>query len=158
MARVRIKIGDGLNTLGPRLRQAVTVAREGQRLHAETQIKQSLRNVNAVASQELLNSTATELSSDMRQLRAGVTAKQGKWVEVGRKPGKVPAWRVFRPILRAWATLKGIAIDDGGLYAIARKLREQGFAGRYPIQKARDAMSPGLFNILRNALGAALRK
>lgn len=140
------------------LKQGIANGRTGQKLYAVTVIKQSIRGVNAVASKQLVNTVDATLSTNLTSLKAGTVAKQGYWIEYGRKPNKpVPAWEKFKLILRAWAAAKGLLVDDSGLWFIAKKIREKGWPGRFPVKKARDAMSPGLKNILAQAIVDKLR-
>lgn len=157
MSGVKVTISPKLQALPYNLRQGLIAGRERQRTFAIAAVKLSIRNVNAIASRKLFASVDGTTSDDLTSIRVGPKAAQGYWIEYGRKPGSMPRWAVFRDILRAWATAKGLNIDDGGLYAIARKIRELGWPARRPVQKARNMMAGQLKVILARAIGDKLR-
>lgn len=153
MATIRITISPELTSLPQRMAQRAETAQKSTAALLIRQEQQSIRDVGAVASQELVNSVEEFDSNDTR-VRVGSKKPQADYVENGRKPGKVPAWREFKPILEAWAASKGLHFDN--LYAVAQKLRKFGFygqnsEGKKPFQKARDKSEPMIVELWQKA-------
>lgn len=151
MAFVKVTISPDLLTFERRALQKLAVGREGVALFGETQIKQQIRAVDAVASGNLLNSVQ-RLDAPQDTIRIGSEKIQAKFVEEGRPPGKVPRWSIFKPILEAWAKAKRINIPEDKLYAVAVKIRNEGFKGRFPFRKAAEISAPGVARILERSL------
>lgn len=151
MATVKITISPDLLNFEQRVLQKLAIGRGGVALYAETQIKQQVRAVDAVASGGLVNSVR-RLASANNVIRVGSDKIQATFVEEGRKPGKIPRWSVFKPILQAWAKAKGLNIPEGALYPIALKIKEQGFKGRFPFRKAMELSTSGVVRILERSL------
>ena len=151
MGTVKVTISPDLLAFERRAMQKLAIGREGVALRVETEIKQQIRAVEAVASGSLLDSVR-RLDSPSNVIRVGSDKIQAKFVEEGRPPGKVPQWSVFRPILQAWAKSKGINIPEDKLYAVAVKIRRDGFKGRFPFKKAAEIATPGVLRILSNSL------
>lgn len=151
MGTVKITISPDLLAFEQRAKQGLAIGRQGVALHLETQIKQQIRAVDAVASASLLNDVR-RLQSDANVIRVGSDKVQAQFVEEGRKPGPVPRWSAFKPILQAWAKAKGLSIPENALYPIALKIREKGFKGRFPFKNAAETATPGALRILSNAL------
>lgn len=151
MAFVKITISQDLANFEQRALQKLANGREGVALYVETQIKQQVRAVDAVASGGLLNSVR-RLASPNNVIRVGSEKIQAKFVEEGRKPGHVPRWSVFKPILQAWAKAKGVNIPEDKLYAVAVKIRKEGFKGRFPFRKAMEFSESGAVRILERSL------
>lgn len=159
MARVRVTVSESLNQLPVRLRRNVVIAQTAQKLYAETVIKQSIRSVGAVASKQLLDTIESQpviVAAPVGKIAVGSPVKQAFWIENGRRPGPVPRWAQFKPILRAWAAAKGLDISDSGLWFIAKKIRAEGFTAREPFKKARAAMAGGLFRFITDGIRKAI--
>jgi hypothetical protein len=144
---VKITISPELLNLSRRAAQKLAVGQQAIALYGETQIKQQIRAVDAVASGSLLNNVR-RLNAPSNVVRIGSDKIQAQFVEEGRPPGPVPRWSVFKPILQAWAKAKGLNIPESALYPIALKIKEQGFKGRFPFKKAAEISAPGAVRIL----------
>ena len=148
---IKITISPDLLAFQPRAMQKLAIGKQGVASYLETQIKQQIRTVDAVASGSLLNDVR-RLPSESNVIRVGSDKIQAQFVEEGRPPGKVPRWSEFKPILQAWAKAKGLSIPENALYPIALKIREKGFKGRFPFKKAAESATPGALRILSNSL------
>jgi len=153
MATLRITISPQLQSLPQRMAQRAKTARAESAELLKRNTQQSIRDVGAVASQELVNSVE-KFDSREDRVRVGSRKPQADYVENGRKPGKVPLWREFKARLEAWAASKGLRFDN--LYAVAQKLRKHGFygqnsEGKKPFAKAAKASEPGIVAIWRRA-------
>lgn len=151
MAFVKVTISADLLTFERRALQKLAIGSEAVALYGTTQIKQQIRAVDAVASGNLVNSVQ-RLTSPTNTVRIGSDKIQAKFVEDGRPPGPVPRWSVFKPILAAWARAKGLNIPENKLYAVAIKIRNEGFKGRFPFRKAAEISAPGVVRILERSL------
>lgn len=153
MATIKVTISPQLRSLPNRMAQRAKTARTESAELLKRNTQQSIREVGAVASQELVNSIEEFRSGDNR-VRVGSKKPQAEYVEHGRKPGKVPPWREFKAQLEAWATAKGLHFDN--LYAVAQKLRKYGFygknsEGKRPFAKAATASRPMIVALWRKA-------
>lgn len=151
MAAVKITISPDLLNFERRAMQKIAIGSEGVRLYGATIIKQEIRKADAVASGALMNSVRP-LDAPSNVIRIGSDKIQAQFVEEGRKPGKIPSWSVFKPILQAWAKSKGLNIPESALYPIALKIKEQGFKGRFPFKKAAEIAAPGVVRIFERSL------
>lgn len=129
---IEVVISDDLLNLPDTLARA---AREAQRAGADqvlNESRESLKSVGAFATGGLSNSGRVEPAGN--NTLAVKFDSPADIIERGRRPGPVPRWSVFEPMLRAWANAKGLSIDN--LYPIALKIRREGFKGRYPFRQA----------------------
>jgi len=153
MATLRITISPQLQSLPQRMAQRAKAAREDSAKLMIANTEQSIRDVGADASHELVNSVE-EFDPREDRVRVGSKKPQADYVENGRKPGKVPPWREFKAILEKWAAAKGLHFDN--LYAVVQKLRKVGFygqsaEGKKPFQKARDKSEPMIIALWQKA-------
>lgn len=159
MARVRVTVSESLVTLPQRLKRNIVLAQGAQQQYAVAQVKSQIQSVNAIASRQLIDTITAEplvIVENTRLVKVGSPAKQAFWIENGRRPGPVPHWEQFKPILRAWAAAKGLQFSDSALWFIAKKIRAQGFTAREPFKKARAAMAGGLFTFVREGVRRAI--
>lgn len=146
---LKVTISAGLLNLPQRIDRCVKIARNGSQQLATTIIKQEIRSVGAVASQELVNSVRT-LKNTADTDTVGSNVKQAYFIEFGRKPGPVPRWRIFKPILRKWANFKGLALSDSVLYLIGQKIKREGYKARQPFHKAANILLPKVGRLWRS--------
>lgn len=96
--------------------------------------QRKIQEVGAVASKRLFFSVR-ELERKPGVISVGSTLPQAGIIENGRRPGqKIPPWRIFKPILEAWAHAKGLQIDN--LYPVALKIKRDGIKARHPFKFA----------------------
>ena len=146
---IKVTISPSLLALPARINQRTTIARNGAENLIQTGIKQEYRAVNAVASEATVRSVKVlNRTSDTSTI--GPTTPQAFWIERGRKPGPVPRWSVFKPILRAWANFKRLAFSDSVLYLIGQKIKRTGYPGRYPVRNAAAKLRPKVGNLFRS--------
>lgn len=150
MAQVKVTLSADLITLPGRIDRRIGAARRASANLLEINVKGQIIEVGAVASKDLLNSVDLLAFRD-DFVSVGSAKPQAYFVEHGRKPGPVPRWSVFKPILRAWADAKGLAIPDSALYPIALKIRREGFKGRFPFEKAARISEPQIVRVFNRA-------
>src|SRR3990172_11974888 len=146
---IRVTISPTLLNLPQRIRQRVAIARNGSELLIQTGIKLECRAVNAVASEATLKSVKV-INRTKDTSTIGATTPQAFWIEHGRKPGPVPRWSIFRPILRLWANFKRLAFSDSVLYLIGQKIKREGYPGRFPVRTAAAKLRPKVGNLFRS--------
>lgn len=145
---ITITISKALLTLPDRIDAAYSASLDKSSAAIAEQIRAQYEEDNAIASRATYNSVR-ELEARRDFRRIGADTLQAQFVERGRRPGKVPAWIEFKPILRKWADDKGLGFSDSALYLIARKIRRQGFAGRYSVKVSAEKVSPEVWRIFQ---------
>lgn len=105
--------------------------------------------MDAVASEDTVKSVKViKRTGDISTV--GATTVQAFFIEKGRKPGPVPRWSIFKPILRRWANFKRLAFSDSVLYLIGQKIKREGYPGRYPIRTAAAKLRPRVALLFRS--------
>lgn len=104
----------------------------------QTEIIRAIKEVDAVASGELLRSvTVSTLTSSADFFTANVSssAHHAKFVEEGAKytTRQPPAQRIYE-----WMIVKGLQPSMSGAFAIARKIKERGLPEKRPFQTGTD--------------------
>lgn len=148
---IRVRVPEELYRLPQRIERALAIARTGAAQVIETEIRQRYREDDAVASGATVQSVRT-IENRRDRVRVAADTLQAQFVELGRRAGPVPSWRVFKPILRQWASNKGLNFDDSTLWFIARKIRLRGFKGRHSVEVAAQTVADKVGRVFRAAL------
>ena len=105
---------------------------------------------------ELLKSVDTDVDETEQMIEGRVFSdvEHAEWVEEGRPPGPVAV-----EIIIEWMLDKGIQPREGetleqSAHLIARKIRREGYEGRYPFARALD----GADDLLTEAIHAATER
>lgn len=146
---LKVSISLSLLALPSRIKQRAVIARNGAELLIQRGVKESYRAVEAVASEATVKSVKV-IKRTPSTSTIGATTPQAYWIERGRKPGPVPRWSIFRPILRKWANFKGLSFSDSALYLIGQKIRREGYKGRYPVRAAAAKLRPKVASLFRS--------
>lgn len=138
---IKVTISPDLLSLPTRLDQRMATTRKTVAELVTIQVKSQVQVVGAIASGKLQNSIK-QFPTKKDRVSVGSDVVQAYFIENGRKPGPVPRWSVFKPILRTWAVSKGLNLTDGVLYAIAQKIRKEGYKARRPFAKTKKIVEP----------------
>lgn len=127
----QVTIDKRLFDLPRQLRANVRAAQKAVAHEMLAEGNRQLRTVNAVATE-----TTLKLANVQRRGQDQVAhwPTPADIIERGRRPGKIPAFEDFLPILEVWARAVGFPLDKLGALAIHIKLH--GFPGRFPFKKA----------------------
>lgn len=148
---IQVTLSPGLLRLPQRIERALAIGREGAGQYLIVAIRQQYRADKAVATGATIAATRI-LDNRPDLVRVGTDTPQAQFIERGRRPGAVPPWPVFRPLLRQWANAKGLALSDSALYLIGRKIRTRGYAARHSVETVAERSAPEIARIFRRAL------
>lgn len=146
-----VTLSDSLLRLPQRIDRALAIGREGAALYLAVAIKSQYRADRAVATGATLNAVRT-LENRPDLVRVGTDTPQARFIEGGRRPGPVPPWPIFKPMLRQWATARGLGLSDSALYLIARKIRTKGYPARHSVETAANGAADGVARIFQREL------
>lgn len=160
MPEVKITISDQLQSLAPRLTQAIETSHEQSARETVNEVRHEIVAVGAVASFSFLNSIEKQFENRgaVQAWLAGSTAPHAPFVEYGRRPGKQP------PVdaITRWIALKPIEIGDRKIrsvaFAIARRIGKRGIKPRFPFRRAVEAMTPRVGQIFEERLTTEINR
>lgn len=153
---LKVTISPTLLNLDKEIKRRLAIARNGAALLVQAEIKQGYRKASAVASEATVKSVKN-IKTTSDTITIGPTTKQAFWIEEGRKPGAVPRFSVFKPILRKWAAFKGLSLSDTALYFISRKIRREGYKARHVVARAATTVKPKVISLFKSVFAGLSR-
>jgi hypothetical protein len=148
---IRVTISPALETLPKRIEQGLAMARKDSSRAIVAAIKDRYAEDDAIASKATVKSVR-QLMNTPGRVRVAATTVQAQFVEVGRRAGPVPPWRIFKPILRKWSRDKGLNFSDSVLWFIARKIRLKGYKARHSVRFAASSVAAKVARIFARAI------